>query len=246
MTSYFIMISSILAHTILPISIVLSLMLSDQMLDNKEKDFSMHAPDMIENVDLEHFAVNKIIPDEIREVTLKALSHFPELLDVEIEFDLRKKVRGSVMQAQPKVGSLLFNSKSNRKYRINISRYLELDDEWLPIEEVPENVLLGWIGHELGHVMDYLDKSRMGLISFGFRYVTSNAFVTEAEITADSYAVAGGLGNFLVDTKNFILNNDRLPEEYRNKIRDLYMSPGEIMTLVDVEEDDDDENADRE
>jgi len=216
-------------------------MLSDQVSENKEKDFSTHSPNMIEKVDLEHFAVNKTIPDEIREVTLLALSHFPELVDVDIEFVLKKKIRGSVMQAQPKVGSLLFNSRDNRKYKINISRYLELDDEWLPIEEVPENVLLGWIGHELGHVMDYLEKSRLGLISFGFRYVTSNAFVTQAEITADSYAVAGGLGNNLVDTKNFILNNDRLPEEYRNKIRDLYMSPGEIMTLVDVEEDDDEE-----
>lgn len=213
-------------------------MLSDQISENNEKDFSPHSPDMIEKIDLEHFAVNKTIPDEIREVTLMALSHFPELLDVDIEFVLKKKIKGSVMQAQPKVGSLLFNSRDRRKYKINISRYLELDDEWLPIEEVPENVLLGWIGHELGHVMDYLEKSRLGLISFGFRYVTSNAFVTQAEITADSYAVAGGLGNNLVDTKNFILNNDRLPEEYRNKIRDLYMSPGEIMTLVDVEEED--------
>ena len=213
-------------------------MLSDQISENNEKDFSPHSPDMIDKIDLEHFAVNKTIPDEIREVTLMALSHFPELLDVDIEFVLKKKIKGSVMQAQPKVGSLLFNSRDNRKYKINISRYLELDDEWLPIEEVPENVLLGWIGHELGHVMDYLEKSRLGLISFGFRYVTSNAFVTQAEITADSYAVAGGLGNNLVDTKNFILNNDRLPEEYRNKIRDLYMSPGEIMTLVDVEEED--------
>jgi hypothetical protein len=232
------MIATIFTHIFLPASIVLSLMLSDQISENNEKDFSPHSPDMIEKIDLEHFAVNKTIPDEIREVTLMALSHFPELLDVDIEFVLKKKIKGSVMQAQPKVGSLLFNSRDNRKYKINISRYLELDDEWLPIEEVPENVLLGWIGHELGHVMDYLEKSRLGLISFGFRYVTSNAFVTQAEITADSYAVAGGLGNNLVDTKNFILNNDRLPEEYRNKIRDLYMSPGEIMTLVDVEEED--------
>ncbi|KEO73680.1 hypothetical protein EL17_10635 [Anditalea andensis] len=223
-------------------------MLSDQLSDNKEKDLPMPTTSVTEYVDLEQYAVNKVIPDEIRDVTLLALSHFPELMEVEIDFDFKKKIRGSVMQAQPKVGSLLFNSKSNRKYRINISRYLELDDEWLPIEEVPENVLLGWIGHELGHIMDYLDKSRLGLISFGVRYVTSNAFVTQAEITADSYAVAGGLGNNLVDTKNFILNHDRLPEEYRNKIRDLYMSPGEIMTLVDVEEDDDDdevENAEK-
>ncbi len=190
--------------------------------------------------DLEKLAENKVIPEEIREVTLRALSHYPELEDVEIHFELLDNIRGSVMQAQPKFGSLLFNSKANRKYRVKISRQLELDDEWLPIEEVPDNVLLGWIGHELGHVMDYLDRSRVGMIIFGARYVTSNNFVTKAEITADSHAIASGLGNYLVDTKNFILSNDRLPEDYRNKIRELYMSPGEIMTLVEVEEEEDD------
>jgi len=189
-----------------------------------------------DTVDLERFAQNKNIPDEIRKVTLVALSHYPELVDVEIDFELLDNIRGSVMQAQPKIGSLLFNKKSNRKYRVKISRHLELDDEWMPIEEVPDNVLLGWIGHELGHVMDYLERGRFNMMAFGVRYVTSNSFVTRAEITADSYAVAVGLGNNLVDTKNFILNNDRLPEAYRNKIRDLYMSPGEIMTLVEVEE----------
>ncbi|WP_246539185.1 hypothetical protein [Litoribacter ruber] len=194
----------------------------------------------VDTVDVEKLAENKVIPEEIKEVTLRALAHYPELEDVEIHFELLDNIKGNVMQAQPKFGSLLFNSKANRKYRIKISRQLELDDEWLPIEEVPDNVLLGWIGHELGHVMDYIDRSRFGMIVFGVRYVTSNNFVTKAEITADSHAIASGLGNYLVDTKNFILSNDRLPEDYRNKIRELYMSPGEIMTLVEVEEEEDD------
>lgn len=232
------MILSALMYIILPISISLNVLIYDKHPHCTSDNFSQHTPYMIKETDLEKYAVNKIIPDEIREVTLLALSHYPELMDVEIDFDLKRQIKGSVMQAQPKVGSLLFNSKKNRKYRVKISRHLEMDDEWLPIEQVPQNVLLGWIGHELGHIMDYLNRSRFGMISFGIKYVTSNNFVTQAEITADSYAVAGGLGNNLVDTKNYILNNDRLPEDYRNKIRELYMSPGEIMTLVEVEDDD--------
>ena len=57
---------------------------------------------------LEKFSVNKTIPDEIREVTLLALSHYPELIEVNIDFQFQRKIRGSVMQAQPKVGSLFF------------------------------------------------------------------------------------------------------------------------------------------
>jgi len=194
-------------------------------------------PELEIDLDLERFAINKDIPDEIREVALLALSHYPELMDVKIDFQFQSKIQGSVMQAQPKIGSLLFGNKENRSYRIKISRYLELMDERVPIEELPQQVLLGWIGHELGHVKDYLDRSMVNMISFGVRYVISNKFVTQAEIAADSHSVANGLGEALVATKEFILNHDRLPVSYQDKIRALYMSPGEIISLVDVEED---------
>lgn len=185
---------------------------------------------------LGRFSVNKIIPEEIRKITLLALSHYPELMDVEIDFQFQKKIKGSVMQAQPKVGSLIFDNKDNRAYRIKISRYLELFDEFLPIEELPDDVLLGWLGHELGHIKDYIDRSAVNLVAFGVKYLFSKSFVTQAEITADSNSVSNGLGSAIIATKDFVLNHDRLPEGYKDKIRALYMSPGEILSLVDVEE----------
>lgn len=190
---------------------------------------------------LEKYAFKKTIPEEIRDIALLALSHYPELLEVEIDFQFQNKIRGSVMQAQPKIGSLLFDNKDNRSYRIKISRYLELLDERLPIEELPEEVLLGWLGHELGHIKDYVDRSAVNLIAFGVQYFVSDRFVSKAEITADSYSVAAGLGKAIIATKDFVLNHDRLPEGYKDKIRSLYMSPGEIFSLVDVEEDEDEE-----
>ena len=195
-----------------------------------------HFPELDIDIDLERFGVNKEIPDEIREVTLLALSHYPELMDVNIDFQFQNKIRGSVMQAQPKIGSLLFNNKDNRAYRIKISRHLELLDEMVPIEELPHKVLLGWIGHELGHIKDYLDRSMVNMMAFGVKYVLSDRFVTQAEIAADSHSVSNGLGKAIVATKEFVLNHDRLPEAYKDKIRALYMSPGEIISLVDVEE----------
>src|SRR5690606_35170064 len=185
---------------------------------------------------LGRFSVNKIIPEEIRKMTLIALSHYPELMNVEIDFQFQKKIKGSVMQAQPKVGSLLFDNKENRSYRIKVSRYLELFDEFLPIEELPDDVLLGWLGHELGHIKDYINRSAVNLMAFGVKYLFSSSFVTQAELTADSNSVSNGLGNAIIATKDFVLNHDRLPENYKDKIRALYMSPGEILSLVDVEE----------
>ncbi|MFC4870281.1 hypothetical protein [Negadavirga shengliensis] len=190
------------------------------------------------NDDLEKYALNKEIPDAIREVTLEALSYFPDLLDIKIDFQFKNRISGSVMQAQPKIGSLILNKKENRAYKIKISRYLELEDEAVLIEELPHDVLLGWIGHELGHIKDYLERSALNMMGFGIQYYCSDNFVTEAEIAADSHAVAYGLGKKIIATKNFVLNHDRLPDDYKNKIKTLYMSPGEILSLVEVQEDD--------
>ncbi len=191
--------------------------------------------------EFEMYAKNKEIPDEIRSVTLEALSYFPDLLETKISFQFKENINGSVMQAQPRVYSLIVNNKKNRHYKIKISRFLQLEDELIPIEDLPHDVLLGWIGHELGHIKDYVGRSAVNLMGFGAKYYCSSSFIAKAEIAADTYAVSCGMGDKIVATKNFVLNHDRLPEAYKNKIRSLYMSPGEIMSMVEitVEEDTD-------
>src|SRR5690554_244259 len=191
-------------NTLLVLILFLNPLLSmDRLQDQLESIIPDDLPELVSN--LEKFGINKDIPDEIREVTLLALSHYPELMDVNIDFQFQNKIRGSVMQAQPKIGSLLFNNKDNRAYRIKISRHLELLDEMVPIEELPHKVLLGWIGHELGHIKDYLDRSMVNMMAFGVKYVLSDRFVTQAEIAADSHSVSNGLGKAIVATKEFVL-----------------------------------------
>lgn len=184
----------------------------------------------------EEFAVNKDIPDEIRDITLEALSYFPDLIDVKIDFQFKPNINGSVMQAQPKVFSVIFNNKDNRAYRVKVSRHLVFEDGFLPIEELPKDVLLGWIGHELGHIMDYLDRSSTNMLHFGAKYFCSPKFVTQAEINADTYAVAAGLGNQIITHKQYVLNHDMLSENYKEKIRRLYLSPSQIMTMIDEDD----------
>ena len=189
-----------------------------------------------DNDDLENFAVNKRIPASLRDVTLEALSHYPDLINTKIDFKFKSSISGSVMQAQPKVGSLLTKGKRNRGYKIKISRFLKLEDEKVAIEDLPRDVLLGWIGHELGHIQDYVDRSAFDLLAFGMKYYFSRSFITEAEIRADSYAVTHGLGEKIIATKNFVLNHEKLPVAYKNKIKALYMSPGEILSMVETDE----------
>lgn len=174
---------------------------------------------------------NKTYPEILEKPILKALSYYPELNSVPIEFKLKKNIKKSTMQAQPKFNTLL-RSRNKRAYVILIKAIFELNTTSKPIQELPEDVLIGWFGHELGHIMDYETKTNNQLISFGYNYLFSENTLKNAERIADSFAVSHGMRDYLMTTKNYILNDADIPEDYKKRIRDLYVSPEELMQKV--------------
>ncbi|MEJ7769205.1 MAG: hypothetical protein WKF89_15405 [Chitinophagaceae bacterium] len=183
--------------------------------------------------DLENlsFSNNKQIPTLIEKNVLKALSFYPELKNTAINFVFKSNIKSSVMQAQPVFRTLL-RKRDKRSYRINISAQFKLTHSSIPIDHIPDDVMIGWIGHELGHILDYENRTNVGMISFGYQYVFSSSYVKGAEIIADTYAVDHGLGNYIVTTKRFILDHAELPKAYKDKIARLYLSPDVIMEQV--------------
>ncbi|MDX1463864.1 MAG: hypothetical protein R3359_12465 [Marinirhabdus sp.] len=175
---------------------------------------------------------NKVIPESIKEKALIALSHYPELKDTAIEFRFKDKIRKSTMQAQPTYASFL-TSRKNRSYIILISRKIQIEDESFTVSDIPSDVLIGWLGHELGHVMDYRGRSGIGMIIFGLKYLFSGSHIKEVERAADTYAIEHGMGEYILKTKNFVLDNASFSERYKEKLRKLYMSPEEVMQLIE-------------
>jgi hypothetical protein len=180
----------------------------------------------------EAFLNYKTMPHPLREVILKALSFYPELVDIKIEFKINDNIRKSVMQAQPRFTSMLGRRKW-RSYIIKISKCFELKGRKIPIHDLPEDVLIGWIGHELGHIMDYMRRNTWSMILFGIGYYTSKSFIIAAERVADTYAVNQGLGDYILATKDFILHQAGMPEPYIQRILKLYMPPEEIMLMLE-------------
>jgi hypothetical protein len=180
----------------------------------------------------EAFGARKTIPPEIREVTLRALSFYPLLKDVKIDFVYNENIRKSLMQAQPRF-STMYGSRKWRSYLIKIHRFFSLKGKSIPVHELPEDVLVGWIGHELGHIMDYLRKNNWSLMLFGLGYFTSKSFIIMAERAADTYALDHGLGEYLLATKDFILHEAGMSEKYIRRIKRLYLPPEEIMDLME-------------
>lgn len=178
---------------------------------------------------------NKIIPNEILEEAKISLNYYPELEDVLIEFKFKSSLKKSFMKAQP-VFLSLFKSKKKRSYLILMSETFKIDGLELSIKDVPSDILVGWLGHELGHIMDYHRRSSVNLISFGIKYLFSSSFIRDAERTADTQAVSHGMKDYILATKNFILNHSSLSEKYKARIKKLYLSPDEIMLLIKEQE----------
>jgi hypothetical protein len=205
----------------MPINLFLIFMMLSQTLNTNR----------VEELNLLQFCHNKQIPSQIEKNVLTALSFYPELKNTTIDFIFKRKIKTSVMQAQPVFKTLLGKRKA-RRYRINISEHFELINSQMPILEIPDVVMVGWIGHELGHILDYESKTNSEIVSFGYQYLFHPKFVKHAEMIADSLAVERGMGDYIVATKRFILDHAELPQAYKDKIRRLYLSPDVIMEQV--------------
>jgi hypothetical protein len=81
--------------------------------------------------------------------------------------------------------------------------------------------------------MDYRERSAFGMLVFGVKYLYSGAHIREVERTADVYAITHGMGSYILKTKNFILDHAHISEKYKQRLRSLYMSPEEVMHLLE-------------
>ena len=171
------------------------------------------------------------IPDSIFEEAQIALAHFPQLNEVNIHFKFKKKIKKSIMQAQPRFKSL-FRARQKREYVILISESFKISDTVYLTRNMPSEIMIGWLGHELGHVLDFESRSTLGLIGFGISYLFSTSYLKDAERRADQFAVNSGLEKHILATKNYILNHADLPEKYKNRIRKYYQSPDQILQMV--------------
>lgn len=177
-------------------------------------------------------SAQQTIPDSISKEIHTALEYYPELKETPIKFKFKKNIKKSTMQAQPTIGSF-FRSRKNRKYVVLISETFKISDKTFLTKHIPSDILIGWIGHELGHIMDYRDRSKLNLMWFGLKYLFSSNHIVEAERAADTYAVEHNMEAYILKTKDFILNNADVHEAYKLRIKKFYLSPEEIMDIIE-------------
>ncbi|MEM6628044.1 MAG: hypothetical protein AAF694_00150 [Bacteroidota bacterium] len=171
----------------------------------------------------------KLVPEELKCAAEEALSAFPELQNTPIYF-LYRPIRTATMQARPWL-DILFRRRSRRSYVILIKKRADFSPD-IPIHQLPHEVLVGWFAHELGHIMDFKRRNLFSMLRFLFGYLYDPTYRTQAEKTADFFAIQRGMGKHIVSKRSFLSKHHGLSQAYRERLRRHYLSPEDAQEFV--------------
>lgn len=164
---------------------------------------------------------NGSFSDKLKQITEEVYINYPELHDYTINIDLGF-IKASTMYARP-VFKLETIWNGFQTYRLKVAHHVR-DSEHLKVEDLKTSVLKGWIAHEMGHLVDYLDKSIVEMAVYGFRYIWSKEFAREVEHRADEIAVHHGFYQNIKATKQFLFYHKDIHPSYSEKMKSTYMS----------------------
>lgn len=170
--------------------------------------------------------------EHIKACFLKAYQAYPELHRHRILVRQRKMSK-TTMNAQPLMNWQFFRP-TKRQYIVNLTDNMHLEDR-IAIYELPEEVLVGWFAHELGHICDYLHRGTLRMIQFGIGYLFLPTYRAGAERIADIFAVEHGFAEAIIATKKYILEHSSLSPAYKKRIELYYMSPDEVAMIAQGE-----------
>jgi hypothetical protein len=184
---------------------------------------------------MQNLKFKDITSKHIQDAFIKTYQQFTALHDHPFSLE-QLSLKNYTMRAQPVI-NWAFWHRATRHYRVQTSDHLQLR-KYIKMEELPEEVLMGWFAHELGHIMDYHNRSALNLMSFLVRYLAVPNYRMGAERRADLYAIDHGFGDELMATKLYILDQSKLPEKYKRRIKRYYLSPTELETILKTKEED--------
>lgn len=157
---------------------------------------------------------------------LIALSGYPELADIEIEFRAQKS---NTPGATRPTNSSIFRKGKNRRYCVYITTEIIKERADVLPASLTFEIQVGLIAHELGHVCDYLQKNSFSVISTGLFY-GFKAYKRKLEQRVDLMTVQHGFGLELMRYAQLIVQlQQKVPnDDYFKSYFDFYMRPEEI------------------
>lgn len=177
------------------------------------------------------YGQNKILPEGYELQTLLALSHYPELKDVHVEFVQTETL--IPLSSRPEIFTKMKGAKKH-KYLVVISTKSTANLEAVLLKNLPFNAQVGVLGHELGHTVYYLDKGFWDVLKIGISYLFPG-YRAKFEKDTDRRTIRHGLGVQLLDWAQYIRQKE--DKEKRGEGDDFldkyYLTPVEINTAIE-------------
>ena len=155
------------------------------------------------------------------------LSYYPELKNIEIIFQFGLPV--STMVSRPKLKSI-FRSGNKREYEV-IVRKPGTSKNGLEWNELSFNSLIGWIAHELGHIVHYGHKTSGGILFTGIKYGFPG-YRRRMERFTDNLVIQHDLGYALFEGTDYCINYSNAKPHYKKYMEKYYLSPTEIKERI--------------
>jgi len=176
--------------------------------------------------DLKNQRIDTALPAEYMDALNIALSHYPELNEVDIKIEYAEI--GTTLQVQPRVSSV-FGKKKSRQYLIKINSDKEFQGIYL--KKIPFNAKVGLFAHELGHILDYENKNAVQIIGTALKFLTKESQMNY-EKSIDELTIHRGLGNQLYDWAEYAMHFSSASSDYKQFKKDIYLEPIEIKNLT--------------
>ncbi|GJM12437.1 MAG: hypothetical protein DHS20C12_08400 [Pseudohongiella sp.] len=188
--------------------------------------------EQLQNYDalLAEYGNNKSLPEGFELQALLALSHYPRLKDIKINFIVDDV--SIPLSSRPHWSSMLRSAK-NRTYQVIIDSEREGASEALLLKNQPFNAQVGIIGHELAHTVYYLDRSFFGIVGNALCQFTDCRIGFER--ATDRRLIDYGLGWQRFDHASFVRGWNSQDAEAASTSEGgggAYMSPAEIMQIM--------------
>lgn len=174
------------------------------------------------------FSHRKTILPEFESEIYATLSYFPELDSTRIIFK-EAKIKTS-LNTRPTIGSVLFKKRENRTYVIRIKPNNR--DSVATLDQADFNAVVGVLGHELCHIVDYSHRGIFGILGRLLSY-TNKKGKRKYEAEIDQMTIDRGLGWQVYDWEDFVFNKSKATVKYKKYKRSVYYTPEELLLLIE-------------
>jgi hypothetical protein len=164
----------------------------------------------------------KVFEQHVNERFECVKKQYPELYITEIKLQFFPLCYAT-MEARPSIIDFLLSFKNDkRRFIILINNGTQYRKYAFPLYTVSDEVLDGWLAHELGHIVFYQTLSRSELFRTSLRFIFDKKYKKSFESGADISAEEHGFKEALHKGVELLLNDPNVSEKYKERMKRFY------------------------